>query len=344
MPDDHRPLLPRINWWIQLGIRLILGAMFCMYGVAKLIGTQFIRSGAALDVPVGELSGFELTWVYFGYSPLFSDVIALGQISCGAMLFFDRTKRIGMLGLFPIVVNIVLVNFGFNISADTKRLSLVFLGMNLWLILSEFPDLKRFLWDEAVRSEHRPRLVERFRRTSFSLRLFLLVAVLGGSWWLISWLKARFMDENELSGDWSVTAITLADQPLPSSREPFGPAWEKLCFESGGRASIRSAQGMHDGRYALTEGAKIRLGFDPTSMPRRGSQTGETDPKAVAEETVTTLADAEELIRREREKAMPRTIEGNYTLAADRSTLEIRGKLDGQRVLIQLKPWVWRKW
>ena len=38
------------------------------YGFAKLMRTQFQPPQYILDTPAGELSGFWLTWVYYGHS------------------------------------------------------------------------------------------------------------------------------------------------------------------------------------------------------------------------------------------------------------------------------------
>ncbi len=135
---------------------MLLSVFFLSYATAKLAGTQFIDSGPTLERPVGELSGMELTWTYFGYSKLFSWFVAGGQLTAAFLFLFDRTTRLAADILLPILANIVVVNFAFNLSAGTKIISLVLLALNLILILGDYTAWKRVLWDEPTSNPARP--------------------------------------------------------------------------------------------------------------------------------------------------------------------------------------------
>jgi len=50
---------------------------------------------------MGEVSGFWLTWYYFGYSPVYGTVIALVQIAGGVLLVLPRTSLLAALVLLP---------------------------------------------------------------------------------------------------------------------------------------------------------------------------------------------------------------------------------------------------
>ena len=65
------------------------------YGFAKLFGAQFTVLDSELDKPMGTVSGFWLTWYYFGYSPLFGNLLGLVQVGLGLALAFRRTTLLG---------------------------------------------------------------------------------------------------------------------------------------------------------------------------------------------------------------------------------------------------------
>jgi len=55
-----------------------------IYGFAKLNGSQFTILASELDKPMGQVSGFWLTWYYFGYSPVFGNFIAWCRFSAAS--------------------------------------------------------------------------------------------------------------------------------------------------------------------------------------------------------------------------------------------------------------------
>jgi hypothetical protein len=54
--------LPMVRW--------VAGALCILYGFAKLNGSQFAVLDSEMTKPLGQVSGFWLTWYYFGYSML----------------------------------------------------------------------------------------------------------------------------------------------------------------------------------------------------------------------------------------------------------------------------------
>lgn len=111
----------RMNWRQHLNKRAVLAAIYIAlryyaaftlftYGFAKLMGAQFTVLDSQLMRPMGEVSGFWLTWYYFGYSPVYSAIIAFTQIGGAVLLCFRRTALLGAFVLLPVMVNIVCVD------------------------------------------------------------------------------------------------------------------------------------------------------------------------------------------------------------------------------------------
>ena len=80
------------------------------YAMVKFSGEQFAYGKNLYDKTINELSGVDLTWVFFSYSPTFSNIIACFQIIGGLLLLFNKTKLIGVAILFPILLNILLID------------------------------------------------------------------------------------------------------------------------------------------------------------------------------------------------------------------------------------------
>lgn len=262
-PDTTRP---RLKHWVTLGVRLLLMVCFLAYASAKFLGAQFVTSGITLDRPVGELSGIELTWVYFGYSPLYSWFVALGQATAAVLLAFDRTARLGAAVLLPITVNIVVVNFGFDIGPDTQLASVVLLVLNLFLIACDLSAWKRVLWDETAADPARPRSLNNWVPTL--VRVVFVLTVAGGIWWLMSRLTQENQPETPVSGDWAVVTATVDGQ---LTNDPaLGGGWRKVCFEHHGRFGVRTDRGMFQGEYALdARSGVITTRYDPKPLPPR---------------------------------------------------------------------------
>lgn len=95
---------------IYLVLRYYAAFTLLGYGFGKLMGAQFTVIDAALAKPMGEVSGFWLTWYYFGYSPVYANIIALTQIGGAVLLCFRRTALLGAFVLLPVMVNIICVD------------------------------------------------------------------------------------------------------------------------------------------------------------------------------------------------------------------------------------------
>src|SRR6185436_11199328 len=91
-------------------LRYLVAVLIITYGFAKLNGSQFTILDSELDKPLGQVSGFWLTWYYFGYSQFYGNFIGLAQVLGGVLLMFGRTTLLGACLLLPIIANIILVD------------------------------------------------------------------------------------------------------------------------------------------------------------------------------------------------------------------------------------------
>jgi uncharacterized membrane protein YphA (DoxX/SURF4 family) len=122
-----------VRRWVALAIRVLLASVFVLYGVLKLLDLQ-LSTGDLSDMRFGQASPMLVTWHFFSLSPLYHHSIGIAQIITGVLLIIPRTAPVGALCFFVIILNIVLINFGYDIATDVKILSVILLACNCLLI------------------------------------------------------------------------------------------------------------------------------------------------------------------------------------------------------------------
>jgi len=254
----------RATYWSGVIARVVLVVAFSAYATAKFAGAQFITSGGTLDIPVADLRGIDLTWVYFGHSSLYANFVAVGQLAAAALLAFDRTTRLGAAVLLPITANIVAVNFGFRIGADTQIVSLILLTLNLYLLVWDLPAWKRLLWDETADDPTRPKLMG--RRSAGVVRGTTFATTVAGLFWLFASQMHSSGGLSPVSGEWLVESATIDGRRIADPA--LGAGWRWICFDPYGRLSVRTNRFTFLGRYsadAAGDGFTVR--YDPEPLP-----------------------------------------------------------------------------
>jgi hypothetical protein len=135
--------------WLRGILRYWLAMAISFYGFAKILHTQFAVSYIRADTAAGQLSGFDLTWNYFGHSYVLAVIIALLQIGGSILLLFRRTTLFGVAILLPVMVNIVLINLFYQIAIGAFLNSVLYsLGL-LYLLLLHRSALMKVFWVPA---------------------------------------------------------------------------------------------------------------------------------------------------------------------------------------------------
>jgi uncharacterized membrane protein YphA (DoxX/SURF4 family) len=119
---------------IELTLRVFTALYMLRYGMVKLNGEQFAYGKDLYAKTINELSGMDLMWVFFSYSEPFSAIVGCLQIVGGVLLFFNKTKLIAVCILFPILLNILLMDIfyaGYPILQATINVSLYLLVLAL---------------------------------------------------------------------------------------------------------------------------------------------------------------------------------------------------------------------
>ncbi len=123
---------PYLFYGLHVLVRFYLGFILINYGLVKLFHLQFSEpSLMTLVTSNGQMSPIKLAWSFFGYSKGYS--IFMGGLEVmGLLLFFRRTATFGALLALVVTVNIVAVNYFFDI--PLKILTTNLLLMTLFLL------------------------------------------------------------------------------------------------------------------------------------------------------------------------------------------------------------------
>jgi hypothetical protein len=127
-------------------IRYICALLLYFYGVSKLTGHQLVVPSWVAQKPIGSLDGYTLTWYYFGYSHTYKYILGLIQVTGASLLLFRKSALLAAAMMVPVMVNIVLVNIFYSITAGAERTALFILGCLLLLLWHQRGALFEVLW------------------------------------------------------------------------------------------------------------------------------------------------------------------------------------------------------
>ncbi|WP_313254672.1 hypothetical protein [Empedobacter sp.] len=97
-----------------------------IYGILKPL--QFENFTNSTNIGVSQ--GHKLMWTFYSYNKLYPIIIGVLEILGGVTIIFNRTRIIGYIILFTILININLQNYFFEIKAlSTSMLYLIILTL-----------------------------------------------------------------------------------------------------------------------------------------------------------------------------------------------------------------------
>jgi hypothetical protein len=106
-----KPYSKCLDW-----LRYLSAYMLFTYALSKLAGVQFTLPPDIGRRAIGSLSGYQLTWYYYGYSHVYASILGLTQLAGGSMLLFRKTALLGAALMTPVMVNILMINLFFHIT------------------------------------------------------------------------------------------------------------------------------------------------------------------------------------------------------------------------------------
>ncbi len=201
--------------WVYDFCRYFVAFIVVNYGWAKIMGSQFTILDSELDKPLGEVSGFWLTWYYFGYSPFYGNFIALVQIAAGFLLLYRKTVLLGACVLFGILGNIILVDIFYQVDLGALMMAGILEGALFIILNFHRHELIKTFW-----TRQNSVFPDVKKQTSLRAAKILLCALIvlippGCTYWIANY-NNRF--PTILDGKWQVVnasaPVTVGDKPL----------------------------------------------------------------------------------------------------------------------------------
>lgn len=203
---------------------------------------QFQTPGLhTLSETYGEASPMGLLWTFMGASMAYTIFAGLAEVTGGLLLLFSRTTMLGALISAAVLLNIVMLNFCYDV--PVKLYSMHLLAIALFLLLPDFSALSNFFLRH--RSGHPASLKEPgfsrqlLRRTALAVKVLLVASVLYGN---VSGgiASLRHMEATKrwvpIRGLWMVDSFSRGGQEVPALPSD-STRWKQLIIEYPGYAS-----------------------------------------------------------------------------------------------------------
>jgi hypothetical protein len=127
-------------------IRYFLAMDMVMFALQKIFHLQFNLPLGVLDNPFSSLAGEQLIWAFFGKFYAFTVIIAGLQITSAIMLLFSRTRLLGIIILLPVLFNILLLDWFYDLGIIVNLYITLLTLSAVYLLLTEYDRLKEFFF------------------------------------------------------------------------------------------------------------------------------------------------------------------------------------------------------
>jgi uncharacterized membrane protein YphA (DoxX/SURF4 family) len=253
--DRKRANDARIYEWLRVYVRFSLATIMIVYGASKVFSAQFGSPGLdRLLKTFGEASPMGLLWTFMGFSRVYTLFAGLGEMVGGILLISRRTTLLGALLSIGILVNVVLLNFCYDV--PVKQFSAHLLAMAVLLAL---PDLRRlanfFLFNRKMEPAQIRPLFQRARlnRAALVLRTVFIagfsIYLLYGSY-KIDVENSDFASKTPFYGIWEVEEYVVNGQTRPPLITDTS-RWRWLVFDEPGYLGVHTMRQERPHYYLL---------------------------------------------------------------------------------------------
>jgi len=280
-----RPATSTLASLLRVHLRYVLAAAMLSYGLAKVLVQQFPALDAErMTTTFGEASPMGLLWTCLGASPAYTIMGGVMECLGGALLLWRRTALVGALVLIPVMVNVVAMNFCYDV--PVKVYSTHLLAAAVVIVLPDAGRLARMVLGLALPPAD---LAPAARGAA---RVVLGVAKVG----VLGVIALALWQEAVAEGPGASGGAATADLPpdgayevvrfevegaaiegAPKGATPAGEGgadagrWRTVTFAKGGMVSVRSASGSRI-RFTVAERVAegeraVRLTLAPFGQP-----------------------------------------------------------------------------
>jgi multidrug transporter EmrE-like cation transporter len=182
--DRRRPHYIGLHGWLRVLARYALSFALFSYAISKIIPTQFshLQSGQLIET-YGQSSPMALLWNFMGFSTAYTIFGGCAELIPAVLLLFRRTALLGSIIASVVMLNVVMLNFCYDVPVKLYSLNLLLLA--IFLTLPEGHKLLRvfvFNLSAAPSNLRQPSFEKRWiRHTVIAVKIAILATFLGQS-------------------------------------------------------------------------------------------------------------------------------------------------------------------
>ncbi|MGB1243088.1 MAG: hypothetical protein ACPG49_11235 [Chitinophagales bacterium] len=210
----------KLAYWFRVFISYYLAFQLFKYGFNKIFKLQFyLPEPNILYSNVGSLGRDILYWSVMGASYSYTVFSGVLELIPAFLLLFRRTRLLGALIAFGVLINVVMINISFDISV--KILSSFLLFLSLLIILPDLSKLYRFFLQKKIIQQQEwipaytsSKKIWAYRIAKFSVITLLLLDV------LVPYFKANNFNDDLvqrpfLHGTYDVEIFAVNQDTIP---------------------------------------------------------------------------------------------------------------------------------
>jgi|SRR6185312_1001219 len=251
--DRRRTRYTRLYHAWKVYVQVGLGLVLIVYGGLKVVPSQFHRPPVSrLLQPFGDASPMGVLWTFMGASAPYTIFAGLAELIPGLLLVFRRTASLGALVAIPVLTNVVVLNYCYDV--PVKLFSTHLLAIAIFLAV---PDLIRLADLLVLHRPVAPAAVRPFfhRRRWQIAALVVEVAVAIG--FTASIVRMGYVqmttfygsERTPLAGIWNVDDLKI-DGRSRDAQTAESLQWRRLVFDYATVLAIQSSSDSRQ-RYNL---------------------------------------------------------------------------------------------
>ena len=235
--DKNRKEYNNLYYWLTVLIRYYIAFMLFNYGAIKLLHAQMPPPTLnKLMQPLHEFSPMGLAWTFLGFSKGYNIFMGIVEISA-LLLLFRRTMVLGALITMATSINIMTVNYFFDV--PVKLVSTALFILSLFLLLPNIKTLYAFFILEKpseIRTINKPVFSKAWiSKTLIALKIILIVVFAVTQFFSLSNTQkmiSEYFKKSTLNGIFKVDRNNKSIKTIPNH-------WNYVIFEYEGTAVVR---------------------------------------------------------------------------------------------------------
>lgn len=232
-PSKKQPNDQKIAYWFRVFISYYLAFQLLHYGFNKVFKLQFyLPEPNILYSNVGDLGRDILYWSLMGVSYSYTVFAGILEVIPALLLLFSRTRLLGALIAFGVLVNVVMINISYDISV--KILSSFLLWLSFLIIFPDLPKLYRFFILQKETTEQQnwtPKFITSKQLWTYRILKTLVILLLLFDVLLPYYQAQNFNDDLQtrpfLHGAYDIHNFVVNQDTIPSSLTQFN-RWKRF--------------------------------------------------------------------------------------------------------------------